>query len=221
MRAAQILSREPEEIIQFAAGKLLNAHVANEKISNKQILARLSQRLPIYLYSTTYIAQARESRQVEGHLLVWSCLKIDGAFQSMVTTPSSEPLQISEAAYFIMRKPQFNVPHALKTVMEGLSISTGDWGEFLALLIFILACVEAVGDLGRPRSGKCQCPRGAGVLCANNQAGMDAITTFCDGWMRRLIQHNGGLILKNDPKFSTEPDPELFAVMVPLRPRTN
>ena len=139
-----------DEIIRFAAGKLLNADYTIEELSNDQILACLSQRLPIEFQSTNYAAQASERKQVEGHMRV--CLKVDAAFETMTTTSSSEPL-LSEAAYFIMQKSSFNAVKALKSVMESFAISKGDRGEFLVLLLFTLARDVAVGlpdEFGRP-----------------------------------------------------------------------
>jgi hypothetical protein len=52
---------------------------------------------------------------------------------------SSSELILSEAAYFVMQKQLFNAPKALKLVMEGFSISKGDRGKFLVLLLLILA----------------------------------------------------------------------------------
>ncbi len=91
---------------------------------------------------------------MEGHMRV--CLKIDAAFETMTTTSSSEPI-LSEAAYFVMQRGSLNAPKALKSVMEGFSISKGDRGEFLALLLLILARDATVGspdELGRPIKGK-------------------------------------------------------------------
>ena len=121
------------EIIQFAVTKLLNADYTTKNISNTQALACLSQQLPIELNSTNYLSQEKEREQVEGHMRV--CLKIDAAFETMTTTSSSEPI-LSEAAYFIMQSGSLNAPKALKSVMEGFSISKGDRGELLALLLF-------------------------------------------------------------------------------------
>jgi len=84
------------------------------------------------------------------------CLKIDAAFETMTTTSSSEPI-LSEAAYFVMQRGSLNAPKALKSVMEGFSISKGDRGEFLVLLLLILARDATVGppdELGRPVRGK-------------------------------------------------------------------
>jgi len=59
--------------------------------------------------------------------------------------------------------------------------------------------------------------RGAGVLCANNQAGIDAVNIFlCNG--TTLIRNNAGLILqqiKNDSKFTDQPEQKLFDAMDP------
>jgi hypothetical protein len=95
-----------------------------------------------------------ERKQVEGHMRV--CLTIDAAYETMTTTSSSEPT-LSEAAYFVMQKPSFNAPDALKSVMDGFSISKGDRGEFLVLLLLILARDATVGpadEFGEPTSKK-------------------------------------------------------------------
>src|SRR5260370_39394772 len=69
-----------EDIITFAATKLLNAEPDKvEELTDDQRLACLSQRIPLEFNSTTYIAQANERKQVEGHMRV--CLKIDAAFE--------------------------------------------------------------------------------------------------------------------------------------------
>jgi hypothetical protein len=270
-----------DEIIQFAAAKLLNADHTIEEFTDDQALACLAQRIPIEFNSTNYISQQKERRQVEGHMRV--CLKIDASFETMTTTSSSEPI-LSEAAYFIMQKRSFNAPRALKSVMEGFSISKGDRGEFLLLLLLILARDSTVGpadDYGQPitrqrwfglskflygqifRTKANPSPsmdatsisamemlqkdfpqaqlhfshfikvheykaidltsllllqgRGAGVLCANNQTGVDAINVFLmDG--TKLVRNNAGLILhqvKNDAKYGSKPQQKLFDLMDP------
>ena len=267
--------------MQFATAKLLNADCSTETLSNDQALACLSQRLPIEFNSTNYLSQEKEREQVEGHMRV--CLKIDAAFETMTTTSSSEPI-LSEAAYFVMQRGSLNAPKALKSVMEGFAISKGDRGEFLVLLLVILARDATVGapdELGRPIKGKrwfaltdflygqvfrkqdgssrlvdaksngalhtllkdfpnghlhlshfikvheyraidmdsllLLSGRGAAVLCANNQTGIDVILVFLrDG--TDLVRRNAGLCLvqvKNDPKYSTKPQPEVFSAMEP------
>jgi hypothetical protein len=62
----------------------------------------------------------------------------------MVTVSASEPL-LSEAAYSVMAQPSFNVPKAMKSVLEGFSINKGDRGEFLIMLLFTIARDKAVG----------------------------------------------------------------------------
>jgi hypothetical protein len=132
-----------KDIISLARAKLLNPDPPMaESLNNDQKLACLSQRLPIEFISTTYIAQENERKQVEGHMRV--CLKIDANFESMVTVSASEPL-LSEAAYSVMSHPSFNVPKAMKTVMEGFSINKGDRGEFVVMLLFTVARDKAVG----------------------------------------------------------------------------
>src|SRR5277367_1477839 len=82
-----------EDIIKFAAGKLLNADPSIQDFSTHQQLACLSKRLPIEFNSTTWISQENEKKQVEGHRL-----EVDQSFESMVTVSASEPL-LSEGAY--------------------------------------------------------------------------------------------------------------------------
>jgi hypothetical protein len=123
------------------------------ELSLDQKLACLSQRLPIEFNSTNYTSHQKEMKQVEGHMRV--CLKIDAAFETMTTTSSSEPI-LSEAAYFVMQRGNFDAPTALKSVMEGFSISKGDRGEFLGLLLLTLARDLTVGppdEFGRPAAG--------------------------------------------------------------------
>jgi len=132
-----------EDIVTFAATKLLNAEPDKVKeLTDEQRLACLSQRVPIEFNSTTYVAQASERKQVEGHMRV--CLKIDAAFESMVTVSASEPL-LSEAAYSIMARTSFNVPKSMKSVLEGFAINKGDRGELLIMLLFTVARDKAVG----------------------------------------------------------------------------
>ena len=132
-----------EDIITFAATRLFNAEPDKvEELTDDQRLACLSQRIPLEFNSTTYIAQANERKQVEGHMRV--CLKIDAAFESMITVSASEPL-LSEAAYSIMAQASFNVPKAMKSVLEGFSINKGDRGEFLVMLLLIVARDKVVG----------------------------------------------------------------------------
>jgi hypothetical protein len=141
-----------EDIIKFAAGKLLNADTLVQPLTEDQALACLAQRLPIEFLSTNYVTRDVERKQVEGHMRV--CLKIDAAFESMVTVSASEPI-LSEAAYFIMARPSFNAPVHLKSVLDGFSVHKGERGELVALLLLTLArdaTVGPPGSDGRPNS---------------------------------------------------------------------
>ncbi|KAF8323573.1 hypothetical protein F5887DRAFT_1208074 [Amanita rubescens] len=143
-----------EDILTFAVGKLLNAKPNTQNFTDDQMLACLSQRLPIQFNSTTYISQTAERKQVEGHMRV--CLKIDAAFQSMETVSSSEPL-LSEAAYVIMARESFDPLKSFKSVLEGFPIHKGDRGEFLVLLLLTLARDQAVGPpVGKGVHPKCR-----------------------------------------------------------------
>ncbi|KAM6499182.1 hypothetical protein JOM56_004690, partial [Amanita muscaria] len=130
-----------EAIVTFAVGKLLNADPSTQNLTLDQMLACLSQRLPIQFNSTTYISQTSERKQVEEHMRV--CLKIDAAFESMETVSSSEPL-LSEAAYVIMARESFDPLQSFKSVLEGFAVHDGDRGEFLVLLLLTLARDQAV-----------------------------------------------------------------------------
>lgn len=131
-----------EDIILFAAGKLINAAPSTLELTLDQAIACLSQRLPIEFNSTTYISRATQRKQVEGHMRV--CLKIDTGFESMETISASEPL-LSEAAYAIMAQQSFDAVNAFKPILEGFAVHKGDRGEFLALLLLTLARDAVVG----------------------------------------------------------------------------
>jgi hypothetical protein len=114
--------------------------------------------MPIEFNSTNYIAQVSERKQVEGHMRV--CLKIDAAFESMVTVSASEPI-LAEAAYFIMAQKFFNAPVRLKSVLEGFAVHRGEHGEFVALLLLTLARDAAVGPPGNDGRPKISSIRGS------------------------------------------------------------
>ncbi|KAK2464489.1 hypothetical protein APHAL10511_003468 [Amanita phalloides] len=61
--------------------------------------------------------------------------------------------------------------------------------------------------------------RGAAVLCANSQSGIDAINVFLMNGTK-LVKDNAGLILhqiKNDPRYSATPQQHLFDGMDPYK----
>jgi hypothetical protein len=96
------------DVIIFAGAKLLKTNPRNVKeLTDDQKSASLSLRIHLEFDSTTYFAWENERKQVEGQMHV--CLKINAAFESMVTVSTSEPF-LSEAAYGIMARTLFNVP---------------------------------------------------------------------------------------------------------------
>ncbi|KAH9919507.1 uncharacterized protein B0H18DRAFT_937176 [Fomitopsis serialis] len=129
--------------LHFAQQKLLCANDVDgmEPLTLAQQLACLSQRLALELNCTTYTAQCKEREQVEGHLRL--CLKVDPTFETMVTLSASEPI-LAEAAYVIMQQSRFNVPKALRSVLDGFAVDKGERGELLATLLLTLARDEAV-----------------------------------------------------------------------------
>ncbi|KAJ2932244.1 hypothetical protein H1R20_g4869, partial [Candolleomyces eurysporus] len=110
-------------------------------LEEEQMLACLSQRLPIEFNSTSYIAQSQQQQQVEGHMRM--CLKVDAGFESMVTTSPSEPL-LSEAAYYTMCHFRMDCPTTLRGILGGFSVHKGDRGEMVVLLSQMMARDQAV-----------------------------------------------------------------------------
>ncbi len=109
--------------------------------TTEQQQACLSQRMPIEFFSMTSHALAQEQHQVEAHMRV--CLKVLPGFQGMVTASPSEPI-LSETASEFMSENDFNAPKALQAVMSGFSVMKGDRGEFIVMLLFMLARDAAV-----------------------------------------------------------------------------
>ncbi|KAH8116519.1 hypothetical protein DFH11DRAFT_1876339 [Phellopilus nigrolimitatus] len=135
-----------EEMVLFAAVKLLNKPLFSNSdtdvtFTEAERFACLAQRLPLEFTSTTYVSRNHQREQVENHMRI--CLKVDPSLESMVTLAASEPL-LSEAAYAIMQNSNFHTVDTLYDVMSGFSIDKGDRGEFLALLLLILARDAAV-----------------------------------------------------------------------------
>ncbi|KAH8116501.1 hypothetical protein DFH11DRAFT_1215459 [Phellopilus nigrolimitatus] len=135
-----------EEMVLFAAVKLLNKPLFSNlnpdvQFTEAERFACLAQRLPLEFTSTTYVSRNHQREQVENHMRI--CLKVDPTLESMITLAASEPL-LSEAAYAIMQNNNFHTVDTLYDVMSGFSIDKGDRGEFLALLLLILARDAAV-----------------------------------------------------------------------------
>ena len=270
-------------IVHFAAEKLLNTTHPTGPLTSAQKLACLSQRLPIEFHSTTYTARYQEQKQVESHMRV--CIKVLPSFESMVTTSPSEPI-LSEAAYGVMSRPDFDAPKALQQVMSGFSVNRGDRGEFVVMLLFTLARdlavasqtsqpaksrIIAVTDLlqnlfSQSRTIMSALPsnihhsqthfsktklkeafrdaqihfnhfvkvhqrsilsrkylfwlisRGAAVLCANGQAGVDGLIPFTYRKTGLQIKDIGVILWqsKNDSSYTSEPVQALFDAMDPF-----
>ncbi|KIJ58757.1 hypothetical protein HYDPIDRAFT_33872 [Hydnomerulius pinastri MD-312] len=148
-----------DNIVSFAASKLLGGqdYKPEEEVDLSSKLACLATRLPIEFLSTSYASHAEEMKQVEGHLRL--VLRVDENMESMVTVSPSEPV-LSEAAYWIMQNPRFNLPGALTEILRGFSVHKGDRGELLVMLLFTMARDAAVGpanSLGRPIGGDRTC----------------------------------------------------------------
>ncbi|KIJ59767.1 hypothetical protein HYDPIDRAFT_170633 [Hydnomerulius pinastri MD-312] len=250
---------------------------------------------PLNFLSTSYASRAEEMKQVEGHLRF--VLRLDENMESMVTVSPSEPI-LSEAAYWIMQNPRFNLPGALMEILHRFSVHKGDRGELLVMLLFTMARDAAVGpanSLGRPIGRDrtclltgllrslfhlptplketdhvdvlkspghhlkptgaflynklletvfansvvyfnhfikvhqyklvhvnylmCMMVRGAAMLCATNQPGIDGLLPFLlDG--DTIKPSNIGVVfwqVKNDSSFNDDPDLDLFDAMDPYR----
>lgn len=121
------------------------------ELSKHDMLACLSQRIPIEFISTHYVPSEwrqkfveEETRQVESHMRI--CLKIEREIETMTTVAASEPL-LSEASFLLMQMKGFSAPNALKEVLSGFAVAKGDRGEFLVLLQAILARDSVVREM--------------------------------------------------------------------------
>jgi hypothetical protein len=262
-------------IILFAASKLLGGGInpwgpdAKLKLELPQRLGCLAQRLPIEFLSVSYSSNLADPQTVQ----VWShmrvVIRVDGNLETLVTLCPSEPI-LSEAAYWLMSSELFKPADALKGILGGFSVDSGDHGELLAMLLFILARDRAVGpadSFGSPKNGARSCSvntflsslfvesawktaikdresavkelsgdsklyfshfikihqfklldvkyimrqmaRGAAILCATCQNGVDLLIPFIRGG-DVLSEKNLGVILvqvKNDMAYSATPKP--------------
>ncbi|KAG6808840.1 hypothetical protein H0H92_002627 [Tricholoma furcatifolium] len=124
-----------EELVLFAASKLLGAGSENGVKTHSQRLACISRRLPIDFYSSfTYADPHAEEDQVTSHLRV--CLRVNDNLDGMTTVASSEPLLSEVAARLTADIP----PHLLlRYVFNGFSVDKGNRGEFVCMLLLIAA----------------------------------------------------------------------------------
>lgn len=167
-------------IVEFAAAKLINAPVHDlTKFTRAQKLACLSQRLPIIFNSTNYHSQEQEMKQVEAHMRV--CLKIDSHNQSMTSLSPSEPI-LSEAAFALMQREDFNAPKALMSILRGFSIHKGDVGELLVLLLMTLARDSVV--CSRPRNNKAMWRK---MEASEDERGWDRVIPVVE-FLRKLFK---------------------------------
>jgi hypothetical protein len=124
-------------MLRFAASKILARDPGNpSQLNLDQKLACLAQRLPIEFMSAGHTATERT--QIENHMRV--CISVDNASTTTKSMNPSEPL-LSYAASKIMTSPgfSFDAPAALKEVLTGYSIHTGDRGELVGMLLLTLA----------------------------------------------------------------------------------
>ncbi|KAK0450322.1 uncharacterized protein EV420DRAFT_748676 [Desarmillaria tabescens] len=134
-----------DNIITFAQMKLANelpSRLRDTALNTAQTFACLAQRLALDITSTSFVDSVQEQDLVQNHMRV--CLKIGAGFVDLLTTSSSEPI-LAEASSLTTRDNKlFNMPSALKMVLEGFSINQGDRGELLVLALFTMARDAAI-----------------------------------------------------------------------------
>ena len=95
---------------------------------------------------------------MRSHLRV--VIRVVDDLETMITASPSEPI-LSEAAYSLMSaKTPFNPADALKSILGGFSVHSGDRGELLVMLLLVIARDNAVSppdDHGCPRHGTRWC----------------------------------------------------------------
>ncbi|VDC03205.1 unnamed protein product [Peniophora sp. CBMAI 1063] len=106
-------------------------------------IACLAQRLPIEFSSNGHVSLGLQLEQVEHHLRVWLSIQDDPL--SLVTLNPSEPI-LSEAASEVMRYNSGDIfaPRILSQLLSDFSISVGDRGELVGMLLLTLARDAAV-----------------------------------------------------------------------------
>ena len=252
------------QIITFAAAKLLGGIHPSQAISLQlpHQFACLAQRLPIEFLLTSYSIADPQTVQVRSHLRV--VIRVIDNLEMMITASPSEPI-LSEAAYWLMSTPSFEAADALKSILGGYSVHSGDRGELLVMLLLTITRDKAVGppnEYGCPQHGARWCSintflsnlftesswaatgdkkssmekalgdsklyfshfvkvhqfamlnpeyvirlmvRGAAIVCATSQKGVDLVIPFTRGGLRK---EDLGVILvqvKNDEGYSATP----------------
>ncbi len=124
--------------MKFAASKLL--HVTNvddvKTLSREQMLACFCQRLPLDFHSTTFRLLEEEMYRVKAHMRV--CRRVSADMTEMTTFSPSEPI-LSEAAFAIMQRVDFNAPVAFQEALSRFGIHKGFRGELVVLLFLTLS----------------------------------------------------------------------------------
>ncbi|KIY49634.1 hypothetical protein FISHEDRAFT_72276 [Fistulina hepatica ATCC 64428] len=134
-------------LIRFAAEKLIShEYHPGMSLTPSQKFACLAERIPIEFLSTVHTVDSEERKQVENHMRV--CITVDKTFTNMVTMNPSEPV-LSDGAHLIMSSSNdFNPAQALGTCLTDFSVSRGDHGEMIGLLLLTLARDKVVGMPG-------------------------------------------------------------------------
>ncbi|KAJ8523319.1 hypothetical protein ONZ45_g141 [Pleurotus djamor] len=148
-------------LVKFVAQKLLNVPTITsvdslDELNEHQILACLGSRLPIeFVTASGDSGDGAELTQIGEHLRI--CLRPEDSRNSetMVSVASSEPI-VSEAAALIMHTKSPSPIEGLRRVMRTFPVEKGDRGEYIMLLLAILARDKVFFDMKERKANKLQ-----------------------------------------------------------------
>ncbi|THH14611.1 hypothetical protein EW146_g5736 [Bondarzewia mesenterica] len=232
------------DTVDLAAQKLISVEDRLQNFTEDQKLACLSHRLPIDFLTGTFTGIEQQKRQIESHFRV--ALQIDDGFRNFESAtgvgraPAAHPswrcgqehLESGFLCEHILREPvrirkssvwvcsSRRVLQAGPSVFETEEEAGGALKDAFADTQMHFNHFIKVHDrelLTRERL-VFFASRGAGVLCANSQAGIDAFLPFTYRDNGRLKPENMGVILmqmKNDDYYSMAIKGEVFDAMNP------
>lgn len=115
-------------------------------LADHQKFAVLSQRLPLGIKSMEYVASPvvdKVHTQISNNMAV--CVSIGEGFETIRNVAVSEPMNLSEAASFVMRTSAlFQLADGLGEFLSEFTISPGDRAELLVSAFFTWARDEVL-----------------------------------------------------------------------------
>ena len=103
-------------------------------------------RIPLEFNATTLDGRHEGFTQVHKHMRL--CLAVDDVNQTCETVQPAEPL-LADAAFYIIKKKHIDQASELLHVLGGPSISKGDHGELICILLWLLARDQVVQEQGK------------------------------------------------------------------------